>query len=159
PRSLCYPAQRNRVGGNHCCRLEPLVEGAELRRAPRDHRLWRWACRSEGGGNYDRLPPMLRESRIQTVVLTVQYSTRSSYYINWLDAFRFASQFVARAFNVFKRSQRRAAAAAIERAELIVALHACSADTLDYIKPLSGALNSRRGKLLMLVGNEYNLPW
>ena len=89
---------------------------------------------------------MLRESRIQTVVLTVQYSTRSSYYIDWLDAFRFASQFEARSFNVFKQSQRRAAAAAIEKAELIVALHACSADTLDYIKPLSGALNSRRGK-------------
>jgi Glycosyl transferases group 1 len=102
---------------------------------------------------------MLRESRIQTVVLTVQYSTRSSYYIDWLDAFRFASQFEARAFNIFKQSQRKAAAAAIEKAELIVALHACSADTLDYIKPLSGALNSRRGKLLMLVGNEYNLPW
>lgn len=102
---------------------------------------------------------MLRESRIQTVVLTVQYSTRSSYYIDWLDAFRSASQFEARAFNIFKQSQRKAAAAAIEKAELIVALHACSADTLDYIQPLSGALNSRRGTLLMFVGNEYNLPW
>src|SRR5215510_9839032 len=114
---MCYPAQRNRVGGNHCCRLEPLVEGAGLYPAPRDHRLWRWACRSERGGNYGRLPSMLHESRIQTVVLTVQYSTRSSYYIDWLDAFRFAMQFEARAFNVFNRSQRRAAAAAIEKAE------------------------------------------
>ncbi len=102
---------------------------------------------------------MPSESRIQTVVLTVQYSTRSSYYVDWLDAFRSASQFEAMAFNLFRRDQRRAAAAAIEKAELIVALHACSADTLDYIKPLSWALKSRRGRLLILVGNEYNLPW
>ena len=26
---MCYPAQRNRVGGNCCCRLEPFVEGAD----------------------------------------------------------------------------------------------------------------------------------
>lgn len=99
------------------------------------------------------------ESRIQTVVLTVHYSTRSSYYIDWLDAFRTASQFEATAFNLFRRDRRRAAATAIERAELIVALHACSADTLEFIRPLASALEARRGKLLMLVGNEYNLPW
>lgn len=99
------------------------------------------------------------ESRIQTVVLTVQYSTRSSYYIDWLDAFQSSSQFDVTAFNLFRRGPRRAAAAAINGAELVVALHACSADTLDYIKPIASALKSRRGRFLMLVGNEYNLPW
>jgi hypothetical protein len=102
---------------------------------------------------------MPNESRIQTVVLTVQYSTRSSYYVDWLDAFRSAAQFEVTAFNLFRRDRRRAAAAAIAKAELIVALHACSADTLDFIRPLAAALESRRGKFLMLVGNEYNLPW
>ena len=62
-------------------------------------------------------------------------------------------------FNVFSRDQRRAARRAIEGAELVVALHACSADTLDYLKPLAGALQRRRGRLLVFVGNEYNLPW
>jgi hypothetical protein len=99
------------------------------------------------------------DSRIQTVVLTVQYSTRSSYYVDWLDAFQSSSQFRVTAFNLFRREPRRAAATAISKAELVVALHACSADTLDYIKPLAGALKSRRGRFLMLVGNEYNLPW
>jgi hypothetical protein len=99
------------------------------------------------------------ESRIQTVVLTVQYSTRSSYYIDWLDAFRSSSHFEVAAFNLFRRAQRQAAIAAINKAELVVALHACTADTLDYIKPLGNALKSRRGRFLMLVGNEYNLPW
>ena len=86
------------------------------------------------------------ESRIQTVVLTVQYSTRSSYYADWLDAFRSAPQFKVTAFNLFRRNQRRAAGPAIHNAELIVALHACSADTLDYIRPLANALKSRRGR-------------
>jgi hypothetical protein len=48
---------------------------------------------------------------------------------------------------------------AVESAELIVALHACTADTLDYIDPLRGALQRRRGRFLAFIGNEYNLPW
>lgn len=48
---------------------------------------------------------------------------------------------------------------AVRDAELVVALHPCSADTLRYIDPLRQALKDRRGRLLVLVGNEYNLPW
>ena len=48
---------------------------------------------------------------------------------------------------------------ALGEAELVVALHSCSADTLEYIQPLREALKARRGRFLMLVGNEYNLPW
>jgi spore maturation protein CgeB len=99
------------------------------------------------------------ESRIGTVVLTVQYDTRSSYYLDWLEAFECSPLFAATTFNLFRRDQRRAAIRAVSEAELVVALHACSADTLDYIKPLRTALANRRGRLLILVGNEYNLPW
>jgi len=96
---------------------------------------------------------------MQTVVLTVEYSTRSSYYLDWMDAFRQSPDFAVTAFNLFRRAERNAARRAIETAELVVALHACSADTLDYIEPVAGALKARRGRLLMFVGNEYNLPW
>src|SRR6266478_10072020 len=99
------------------------------------------------------------ESRIQTVVLTLEYSTRSSYYLDWAEAFAQSPLFQVATFNLFSRDQRRAAARAIESAELVVALHPCSADTLAYLKPLQGALKSRCGRFLMLVGNEYNLPW
>ncbi len=98
-------------------------------------------------------------SRIRTVVLTVQYSTRSSYYLDWAEAFAQSPLFEATAFNLFNRDRRRAARRAIEDAELVVALHACSADTLEFIKPLLGALKLRRGRFLMLVTNEYNVPW
>ena len=102
---------------------------------------------------------MPSESRINTVVLTVQYDTRSSYYLDWLEAFERSPLFAVTTFNLFRGDQRRAAVRALREAEMVVVLHACSADTLDYIKPLKAALKVRRGRLLMLIGNEYNLPW
>lgn len=102
---------------------------------------------------------MTADSRIRTIVLTVQYDTRSSYYLDWLDALEHSPLFAVTTFNLFRRDQRRAAIRTVAQSELIIALHACSADTLQYIKPLSSALKIRRGRFLMLVGNEYNLPW
>ena len=99
------------------------------------------------------------ESRIRTVVLTVRYGVRASYYEDWLEAFEASPLFAVTTFNLFRRAERRAALRAIEEAELVVALHPCSADTLEFIMPLREALKARRGRFLMLVGNEYNLPW
>jgi hypothetical protein len=102
---------------------------------------------------------MLYETRIRAVVLTVRYGVRASYYDDWLDAFKSSPHFAISAFNLFRRSERRAAIRALRDAELVVALHSCSADTLRFINPLRQALKHRRGRLLVLVGNEYNLPW
>jgi hypothetical protein len=99
------------------------------------------------------------DSRIRTIVLTVRYGVRASYYEDWLDAFEVSPLFAVTAFNLFSRAGRRAAMRAIGDAELVVALHPCSADTLRFIAPLKGALKARRGRFLVLVGNEYNLPW
>ena len=98
-------------------------------------------------------------SSIRTIVLTVRYGVRASYYEDWLDALEASPQFAVSAFNLFRAGGRRAAMRALRDAELIIALHACSADTLAFIDPLRGALKTRRGRFLMLVGNEYNLPW
>jgi Glycosyl transferases group 1 len=102
---------------------------------------------------------MSGDSRIRTVVLTLRYGVRASYYEDWLDAFAQSPHFSATAFNLFRPAERRAAIRALGDAELVVVLHACTADTLDYIDPLRQALQARRGRLLVLVGNEYNLPW
>ena len=101
----------------------------------------------------------MRESRIQTVVLTVRYAVRSSYYDDWLDAFEASPLFSVTTYNLFRSGERRAARRAVANAELIVALHACSADTLEFIRPLRAALQARHGRFLVLIGNEYNLPW
>jgi hypothetical protein len=102
---------------------------------------------------------MPRDSRIRTVVLTVRYAVRSSYYEDWLDAFTASPLFTVTTFNLFRRGERSAAKRAVGDAELVIALHACSADTLEFIEPVREALKARRGRFLMLVGNEYNLPW
>src|ERR1051325_2897374 len=99
------------------------------------------------------------DSRIGTVVLTVRYGVRASYYEDWLDAFRASPHFAVTPFNLFERGERRAAMRAVRDAELVVALHPCSADTLRFIDKLRLALKARRGRLLVLVGNEDNLPW
>ena len=99
------------------------------------------------------------ESRIRTVVLTLRYAVRASYYEDWLEAFATSPHFTATSFNLFRRGERGAAMRAVRDAELVVALHACTADTLQFIDPLRGALKARRGRLVVLVGNEYNLPW
>ena len=102
---------------------------------------------------------MLRETRIRAVVLTVRYGVRASYYDDWVDAFQSSPHFAITVFNLFRRAERRAAIRAVREAELVVGLHPCSADTLNYINPLRQPLKDRRGRLLVLVGNEYNLPW
>jgi hypothetical protein len=102
---------------------------------------------------------MPAESRIRTVVLTVRYGVRASYYEDWLDAFTASPLFATTSYNLFRRDERRAAMRALGQAELVVALHSCSADTLEFLLPLREALKARRGRFLMLVGNEYNLPW
>jgi Glycosyl transferases group 1 len=99
------------------------------------------------------------ESRIRTVVLTLRYGVRASYYEDWREAFESSPYFSATTFNLVRRRERRAAMRALRDAELVVALHACTADTLEFIEPLRPALQARRGRLLVLVGNEYNLPW
>jgi hypothetical protein len=101
----------------------------------------------------------MRESRIRTVVLTVRYGVRASYYEDWLDAFAASPLFSTTSYNLFNRGERREAMRAIGEAELVIALHSCSADTLEFLLPLREALKARRGRFLMFVGNEYNLPW
>jgi spore maturation protein CgeB len=96
---------------------------------------------------------------MKTLVLTLQYPTRSSYYEDWCDAFRHSPHFAATVRNVFDPSARREVRREITRYELIVALHSCTADTLDYVDDLATALQGRRGILVSFVGNEVNLPW
>ena len=66
----------------------------------------------------------MRESRIRTVVLTVRYGVRASYYEDWLDAFAASPLFSTTSYNLFNRGERRAAKRAVGEAELVVALHA-----------------------------------
>jgi hypothetical protein len=98
-------------------------------------------------------------SGMKTLVLTLEYPTRSSYYIDWRDAFRRSAAFDTTVRNVFHAAVRRRLETEVAAYELIVVLHSCTADTLDYVGELASPLRHRRGRLVCFVGNELNLPW
>ena len=99
---------------------------------------------------------MPSESRIGTVVLTVQYDTRSSYYLDWLEAFERAPLFAVTTFNLFRSDQRRVAVRALREAEQAEATYLQSIDKLAALAqpkiehPATPLMSSYREKLLLL---------
>lgn len=96
---------------------------------------------------------------MKTLVLTLAYPSRASYYDDWLDAFTHAPALDVTVRNIFDGDARDEVMRNVGDYELIVALHACTADSLDCAEPLTAALETRRGRLVCFIGNEYNLPW
>lgn len=96
---------------------------------------------------------------MKTLLLTLEYPARASYYDDWRDSFLRAPQFDVTVRNIFEREAREEVQRTIGAYELIVVLHACTADSLLYADPLSSALQARRGKLVSFVGNELNIPF
>ena len=96
---------------------------------------------------------------IKTLVLTLGYATRTSYYDDWSDAFANAPGLDVTARNIRLACHRRQIQRTIADYELIVVLHSCTADSLMFVEPLVSALQARRGRLVCFVGNEFNLPW
>lgn len=96
---------------------------------------------------------------MKALVLNVDYPSRASYYEDWRDAFERAPRFDTTVVNIVHRRGRRLVKHTVRDYELIVVLHSCMADSLDYVEPLTGALQGRRGRLVSFVGNEINLPW
>jgi hypothetical protein len=96
---------------------------------------------------------------LKTLLLTLEYPSRASYYDDWRDAFVAAPQFDATMRNIFDRAVRAEVERTIGDYDLIVVLHACTADSLLYAEPLASVLQNRRGKLVAFIGNELNLPF
>jgi hypothetical protein len=96
---------------------------------------------------------------LKTLLLTLEYPSRASYYDDWRDAFVAAPQFDVMVRNIFDRAARAEIERTIGTYDLIVVLHACTADSLLYAEPLAGALAARKGKLVAFIGNELNLPF
>lgn len=96
---------------------------------------------------------------MKALVGHVRYSSRSSYYQDWLEGFAQAPEFRATEVNLFSAAGRRRFAAAMSDAEIVVLLHSCLTDSLEYVRPLTEALKGRKARLIAFVGNEYNNPW
>jgi spore maturation protein CgeB len=96
---------------------------------------------------------------VKTLVLTLEYPSRASYYDDWRDAFLHSRLFDATIRNIFHRGERRDLPGEIGAYDVVVLLHSCTADTLYYASELTPILQTRRGLLVSFVGNEVNLPW
>ena len=96
---------------------------------------------------------------MKTLVLTLDYASRNSYYYDWKDAFLECKEMDVTVVNLLTRSGRRRVQRHIGEYELIILLHSCTANSLRYVEPLVGTFQARRGRLVCFVGNEYDLPW
>ena len=100
----------------------------------------------------------MHESRLRTLVLFAHYTSRLSYYDDWLDAFSATPEFEVSSLNICDAGTRRRLRQLVKEVELIVLLHSTNGDTTVYLEPLASLLQDRRGLLLSFVGNEVNLP-
>ncbi len=99
------------------------------------------------------------QSAIQTLILSLTYPHRASYYHDWRDAFVESPEYECEEYNIL-RGPSSQLATSLREADLVIALHSCSADTLQYLKPLVPLLGAPdRPKLVSFVGNEYNFPY
>jgi hypothetical protein len=98
-------------------------------------------------------------SRLRTLILTLVYPNRASYYDDWRDAFVNHPQFDCVVRNIIGLKPADLARE-IEDFDAIIMLHACNSDTLEYFAPLAATLGLRnRAKLATFVGNEFNSPY
>ncbi|MGE0385641.1 MAG: glycosyltransferase [Gammaproteobacteria bacterium] len=94
----------------------------------------------------------------RTLVLYADYTTRLSYFDDWLDAFDQSPLFLATAHNICARGAPERIGTALREADLVVLLHSTNGDTTAYMEPFVSMLQARRALLLSFVGNEVNLP-
>ena len=100
-----------------------------------------------------------RSSALRTLVLALAYPNRASYYDDWRDSFQSSPSFDCRVENVLNTSPHLLARL-VDEFDVIIMLHSCNSDTLDYFAPIAPVLGQRkRAKLLSFVGNEFNSPY
>lgn len=104
------------------------------------------------------ISPSRRSSRLRTLLLFAHYGTRASYYDDWLDAFRTATEFEAFELNICRHDAVSVLRKRIGEVDLLVLLHSVNADHVFYLEPLTSILAERRCTLVSFVGNEVNLP-
>jgi len=96
---------------------------------------------------------------IKTLVLTISYSSRASYYDDLLDAFIKSDTFDCHVLNIRNVFARQYLEKNLKSYDLVVLLHSCTADNLFFLERIRPPLQARTGKLVSFIGNEYNSPF
>lgn len=99
---------------------------------------------------------MKGESRIRTLILTLVYPHKASYYDDWLDAFFEHPEFDCSIENILKAKPSELEKS-IDRWDAIIVMHAATADSVEDLMRIAPSLAQRnKAKLFAFVGNEYN---
>jgi hypothetical protein len=80
-----------------------------------------------------------------------------SYVVDWREAFEASPRLQTESCNVNDAIALRSTLGRVREFDLIVALHSATGDSLSRLESAVDALGRRRGKLLVLLGNEYSL--
>ncbi len=107
------------------------------------------------------MPPTDDRSKnaLRTLILTLRYPNRASYYDDWCDAFIRSSHFDSTVRNILTIKPHELARELPEY-DAFILLHSTNSDTLEYLAAVAPALGARsKGKLIAFAGNEYNSPY
>lgn len=100
----------------------------------------------------------MRESRLRLLILHAHYTSRLSYYDDWLDALSVAPEFSVTAVDIVPASAANDIKRALAEVDAVILLHSTNGDTSAYLNEHIPLLADRRVPLLSFVGNELNLP-
>lgn len=102
------------------------------------------------------LPAWLRRSPRVSFALDAEYE-RLSYVLDWLDAFRASSRLAVELCDVNDAIAYRAGLRRLGRFPLAIVLHSAAGDNLERLRKAESAFQTRAGKLVVFIGNEYDL--
>ncbi|MEM9626060.1 MAG: glycosyltransferase [Pseudomonadota bacterium] len=97
--------------------------------------------------------------RLPLLVLVRNITRTLSYYDDWQDALRGHPAFDSDIEDIEPLDHHPRIRTKIEKAPFVVALHSTNGNGTKALDALTGALQSRRGKLAVFVGNEVNLAF
>ncbi len=80
-----------------------------------------------------------------------------SYAYDWEEAFEAEPRLEVRSCNIANLFEYRAHRKQISEAPLVVILHSATGDDMTLLSRTASWLRDRKGKLLVLIGNEYDL--
>ncbi len=100
-----------------------------------------------------------RPSQIRTLLLTLTYPHRVSFYDDWQSAFFSHPDFDCSVVNILDLDPAILARIQDDY-DAVLILHSCNGETLKYIEPLVPVLSSRKtAYLVSFMGNEFNSPY
>jgi hypothetical protein len=104
----------------------------------------------------EQLPAGLRDRPFVRRVLRSRYAGLS-YAMDWRDAFMADPGIDATVCNILNLVEYARCRPKLRDYPLIIVLHSATGDSMDMLRRTASWFQGRRGKLVVFVGNEYNL--